>query len=671
MCHTRWAQLPLWLVLTTALPGVALAEGHAAGLQRASPATVARVQSSPGGRSSRGDEAAVSPSTQSPSKEQAAPGPTSIQTAAPVAAPSVGGGATASATVDEPLRVRLEAMAGQGRPTLAPRFPHIVLASVPVLEELYRRRGFLRVWQRQVQVSDLLGAIARTSEDGLDPGDFHPKGIKSILGEKGLAGLSGDARDDADLLLTDSLLRYIHDRLYGKVDPVAIDRKLHYADAPTLEALATRLGAALDASDLGDHLRHLVQEPPFYARLKEGLARCRGDAADGGWGSVPTGGKLAPGARDERVSALRERLRASGDYQGAAPADPKVYDKGLAEAVKAFQKLHGLVADGVVGGRTLVELNVPAEQRVEQIRVNLERMRWVYHDLPQDYLLVDVVGFRVYLMRGGDTQWSAKAQVGRADRQTPAFRDQVEYLEINPTWTVPPTILKDDILPKARVNPGYVAKKGLKAIDRSGRRVPLSAVNWNLPASTFPYVLRQDGGGDKAALGKIKFMFPNRFSVYLHDTPHRNLFDQPVRMTSSGCVRVDQPFELAERVLGDPERWTVDSLKGLVDSGKTRTVRLKEPLAIILAYWTADGLGDGKIRFREDRYGRDAAVLTALDTQTRIRVTLPQPPQPVPPPAPAEPDAPTEANAVPVTRLPAPEVAAKPGSVGAGKTSRL
>jgi murein L,D-transpeptidase YcbB/YkuD len=255
-------------------------------------------------------------------------------------------------------------------------------------------------------------------------------------------------------------------------------------------------------------------------------------------------------------------------------------------------------------------------------------------------------------------------QVGRADRQTPIFRDQVEYLELNPTWTVPPTILKDDILPKARLNPGYVAKKGLKAIDRNGRRVPLSAVNWNLPAHAFPYSLRQDGGGDKAALGKIKFMFPNRFSVYLHDTPSRGLFNQPVRMTSSGCVRVDKPFELAELVLDEPDRWSAANLKTLVGSGKTRTVRLKEPLTIILAYWTAEGLGGGQVRFRDDMYDRDAAVLAALTGDARLRVKMPPPlappPQPVPPgnDAPAEPTAPQEALHLPPTQAWHPAVAA-------------
>jgi L,D-transpeptidase YcbB len=613
-----------------------------------------------------------------PASVQTGPGSATPATALPaIQAPTVVPAVAQASEPDGPLRGRLETIAGQSGPTFAPGGHKVALASAPVLVELYRQRGNDLVWQRQGQVDALLRAIARSPEDGLDPADFHQQAILRTLGDKGLAGLQGQAREDADVLLSDSLLRYIHHRLFGKVDPVAIDRKLNYTEPAAIEDLANQIGAALDAPNLGAHLTDLVREPVFYSRLKEGLAKYRAAAARGGWGKIPAGPKLVQGARDGRVIALRQRLRVGGEYVKPDPADPKLFDADLKAAVIAFQKGHGLPADGVVGGQTLVDLNVPVEKRIEQIRVNLERMRWVYRDLPEDHLLVDIIGFQVHVMHGAEPLWTTKAQVGRPDRQTPTFRDQVEYLELNPTWTVPPTILKDDILPKARVNPAYVAKKGLKAIDRNGRSVPLSAVNWNHPAGSFPYTLRQDGGGEKAALGQIKFIFPNRFSVYLHDTPSRALFARPVRMTSSGCVRVDRPFELAERVLAQPERYSVASLKDLVASGKTRTVRLKRPLDIILSYWTAEGLGHGGVRFRGDIYGRDAAVLAALDGPARLRVKLPPPPEPasvpesVPTPelgpetAPggAQSPRPTEAEMAPVPQVPKSEVAAIPGDL--------
>ena len=674
MFQTRRIHLPLLLTLVANLPSVVLAETQPVG-QVDGPGKLQIQLTYPG-------QVSVPSLPLAPASVQAGPGSATAAPVLPAAqAPAADPSAVQPSEPDGPLRGRLETIAGQSRPTLAPGLPKVTLASAPVLVEFYRQRGNDRVWQRQGQVDSLLRAIARSPEDGLDPADFHQQAILRTLGDKGLAGLQGDARDDADLLLGDSLLRYIHHRLFGKVDPVAIDRKLNYTEPAAIEDLVTQLGVALDARDLGAHLTDLVREPVFYTRLKEGLAKYRASAARGGWGKIPAGPKLVQGVRDARVIALRQRLRAGGEYLWPDPADPKLFDPDLKVAVMAFQKGHGLPADGVVGGQTLVDLNVPVERRIEQVRVNLERMRWVYRDLPEDHLLVDIVGFQVHVMQGAETLWTTKVQVGRPDRQTPTFRDQVEYLELNPTWTVPPTILKDDILPKARVNPGYVAKKGLKAIDRNGRTVPLSAVNWNHPAGSFPYTLRQDGGGQKAALGQIKFIFPNRFSVYLHDTPSRGLFARPVRMTSSGCVRVDRPFELAERVLGQPERYSVAGLKELVASGKTRTVRLKRPLDIILSYWTAEGLGHGGVRFRGDIYGRDAAVLAALDGPARLRVKLPPPPEPVPAPesvptlelgpeaapdaSPGAPQAPrpTEAGKPPVTPVREPALTASQGGL--------
>jgi len=287
--------------------------------------------------------------------------------------------------------------------------------------------------------------------------------------------------------------------------------------------------------------------------------------------------------------------------------------------VLAFQKRHHLGVDGVVGPATLAAMNVTAEERVDQIRVNLERMRWVYDELPDNMLLVDIAGQEVQLRHGEKVVWASRVIVGRQERPTPVFRDQVEYLELNPRWTVPPTILKKDILPAMRKDPGYLKQKGLQVVTRDGEPVSPGSVDWSTPASKFPYMIRQPPG-DKNALGQIKFMFPNRFSVYLHDTPNRNLFQKPRRLFSSGCVRVERPWELAELVLNDPARWNQDTFAQIVAAKKTRWVHLAKPLPVILAYWTAEAGANGEVMFREDVYERDAAVLSALDGRGPIRV---------------------------------------------------
>jgi len=366
-------------------------------------------------------------------------------------------------------------------------------------------------------------------------------------------------------------------------------------------------------------MRRLSPQPAFYSRLKRGLADYRQIAAGGGWKPIPPGPNLEAGMRSDRVPAVRERLRVTGEYTGPDAQEPRLFDSAVANAVKSFQERHHLAVDGVVGPATLSAMNVRVEERIDQIRVNLERMRWVYDRLPDDYLLVDVAGQQIDLFRDGESRWRSRAIVGRQDRPTPVFRDEIEYLEFNPSWTVPPTILKQDILPNARKNPGYVNKKGLDVITRGGQKVSPYAVNWHVSAGAFPYQLRQPPGG-KNALGRVKFMFPNRFSVYLHDTPGRNLFEKPQRLFSSGCVRVENPMELAELVLNNRDRWNQEKFRSIVDSKRTRWIHLEEPLPIILAYWTADAGEDGRVRFREDVYHRDAQVLAALNGDGPLRL---------------------------------------------------
>jgi murein L,D-transpeptidase YcbB/YkuD len=360
------------------------------------------------------------------------------------------------------------------------------------------------------------------------------------------------------------------------------------------------------------------RRPEFYTRLQAGLARYRELAAAGGWPRIPEGQLLKAGMSDDRVPVIRERLRITGDYKGGEPPDSTGYDPELERAVRIFQERHTLGVDGIVGPATLAAMNVSAEQRVAQIRANLERMRWVGGDISGDYLLVDIAGQEVELYRNGELAWASRAIVGRPERQTPVFRDRIEYLELNPTWTVPPTILKEDILPKARKNPAVVRRKGLEVIDRRGNRIAPEGVDWSVSYNNLPYMLRQPPG-PRNALGQVKFMFPNRHSVYLHDTPDRGLFDKPRRIFSSGCVRVDRPLELAELLLDDRE-WNQSRFEALIDTQRPTTVHLREPVPVILYYWTAEADEQGVIRFREDIYGRDEAVLAALDDRGAAQV---------------------------------------------------
>jgi murein L,D-transpeptidase YcbB/YkuD len=292
----------------------------------------------------------------------------------------------------------------------------------------------------------------------------------------------------------------------------------------------------------------------------------------------------------------------------------------LAAAVRAFQARHRLPDDGVVGPGTLAELNVPVEARILQIRINLERARWVLHEtIPGDFVVVDVAGFEAAYIRDREPIWRARIQVGRPYRQTPIFRSKIDHVVFNPTWTVPPGILAKDILPAVRRDAGYLAHKGLDVIDRSGRKVDSAGIDWpRQSARSFPYVLRQEPGPDNA-LGRVKIGFPNPYAVYLHDTPSKALFEESARAFSSGCIRVEQPLELARLLLNDPREWDARAIDEVVTAGKTRTVRLRQPVPVLLMYWTIDPNVPGRTVFKRDPYGRDARLAQALDAPFRPR----------------------------------------------------
>lgn len=519
------------------------------------------------------------------------------------------------ASADDALRERLQALVDQKAPIVL----GVSLASTRLLDDFYRQRDYRYAWHDAQQVDDLLQLAEDSVSEGFRPSDFHAGEIIDSLAGLPPSDFPVPERVGVDLLLSDSLLRLIHHHRYGKVDPNSLDKKWNHMEGPYASDLVDDLEQAVAADDLQVWVEALAIKPAFYSRLKQGLARYREIAAAGGWPEVPAGKMLRPGMQDPRVPVVRERLRTTGDFQGPA-SDSARYDEDLQAAVLAFQSRHHLGTDSVVGPATLAAMNIMADERVDQIRVNLERMRWVSDGLPGDLVLVDIAGQEVQLFRDDEVVWKSRVIVGRPTRPTPVFRDQIEYLELNPNWTVPPTILKKDILPAMRKNPGYLKKKGLQVISRAGKPVSSESVNWQGSAASFPYMIRQPPGS-RNALGEVKFMFPNRYSVYLHDTPSRSLFSKPKRLYSSGCVRVERPWELAELVLNDPEHWNKERFESIVASKRTRRVDLKEPLPVVLAYWTAEAGADGAVKFREDVYARDAAVLSALyDEHGPIRI---------------------------------------------------
>jgi murein L,D-transpeptidase YcbB/YkuD len=485
----------------------------------------------------------------------------------------------------------------------------------------YESQQFQPAWQDASRLDVLITSLGELRDDGLDPDDYHYGTLQSYRLDLRMNRLTVQDRAHLDLLATDAFMLSLYHLYLGKVDPQKLSSQWNFSQRPVqvgdgLQRLAQRLAAG----EVRETYAAIRPQHVWYQRGRERLREYRGIAANGGWPIVPEGPTLKPGMRDPRVLALRQRLRVTKDLPATAPvpADASLYDAEVATAVQFFQQRHGLAADGAVGPGTRAALNVPVEARIDQIRVNLERARWTLHEIKGDFVLVDVAGFYVSYFKDDEPVWTSRVVVGRDERETPIFRSTITYVVFNPTWTIPPGILVKDKLPELKRNPGALKRMHIRVLDGSGREVDPYSINWHKygPSRLPPYQFRQDPGPDNA-LGLVKIMFPNPYLVYLHDSPAKSLYDQDQRTFSSGCIRVQQPFELAELVLNDPQ-WNQQSIQALVDSGETRTVNLAQPVPVLILYWTAQPRPDGQVIFRKDVYGRDPATLAALNSDYRL-----------------------------------------------------
>ncbi len=492
------------------------------------------------------------------------------------------------------------------------------LLTETVLAELYALRGYRPAWGDPTLVAELFDLLAGSADDGFDPEDYN---LDRLLDLRRRAAAAPEAvpERDLELLYTSSLLRFAYHQRFGKVNPQTLDSTWNFSRelAPGVDSART-MNEILDAGNLGAALASRIPRGPLYRDLQRALERYQSIAHAGGWTPVPAGGTLTVGVRDARVDAVRRRLVATGDLEEVVAPDPEVFDVTLADGVERFQDRHSLTVDGAVGPATLRAMNVPVEARVDQLRLSLERARWIMTGLDSSVVVVNIAAAQVYVLREGNLLWQRRAMVGRTYRQTPVFRGLMTYLEINPTWTVPPGILRADILPKVREDPGYLARSNMTLLDRSGRAVDPFTVDWQ-GLEGMPYVFRQEPGPTNA-LGLIKFMFPNEHFVFIHDTPNRALFERTERTFSSGCIRVEDPFSLAALLLRDPDNWGEDAVRGVVDTGETRRVRLADPWPVYILYWTAQADRDGTVRFFPDVYRRDARLLEELDGDVRFEL---------------------------------------------------
>jgi murein L,D-transpeptidase YcbB/YkuD len=471
------------------------------------------------------------------------------------------------------------------------------------LREFYIENEYIPVWVDIKGPLPKAMVLRKTLEnadvEGLDPQTYAVETLTKLWPSRDPAKMA-----QLELQLTNALLAYGVDVSYGRLDPKLID-PLWYIERPAAEPLAL-LRATVTNEDMNAALQALPPSQPGYKRLRDALARYQQIARNGGWPPLAEGPLLEFGSYHREVTFLRRRLQLEGDLVLSPIRDEEYFDRVVEHAVERFQVRYGLKMDGIVGPATRAAMNIPVTQRIELIKLNMERWRWLPRQLGQRYIMVNTAGFTLAAIENQQTQFTMWVIIGKPDWQTPVLNGMLDTLVFNPYWTVPRKIALDELIPQQRRNPNFFRQLGLR-VYRSGKELDPRNIDWRkVDKDHFPYLLRQDPG-PKNPLGRIKFLFSNKLQIYLHDTPRQSLFNHPTRAFSHGCVRVEDPLRLANFVLGTDAFWNEDKIKAMMagDNNMEVKVQVPQPLPIYLVYWTAWVEEDGGAFFRPDIYERD------------------------------------------------------------------
>lgn len=499
----------------------------------------------------------------------------------------------------------------------------------PDLIRFYRERGFKPVWVEPEGVN-VLGwklpqFLADTADHGLLPQDYHLACIRGLLEviEK-LASLAEPPRRpdrelpaQLDILLTDAFLTSASHLSLGKVSPETLYQQwLAPKNKPDIVSRLTRLQPD---QDLFGIYQGLLPGCRRYRELLQAGQKLRAIVESGGWDRVPEGPVLGRGDTDPRVEVLRHRLDTSSPGEEDSLGAGNVFDAVLEETIKGFQARHGLKTDGVVGRQTLAALNVPARQRLQTVLLNLERLRWLSCDFGKRYLLVNIADFTLQAYEDRKQKLSLKVVVGKKYHKTPVFSQKLRYLVLNPYWNVPRSIAVKEILPKVKQNPEYLVERHYQLLPGWQGEPPLdlSEIDWSgVNSKNFSWRFRQEPGPWNS-LGRIKFIFPNTFNVYIHDTPHKHLFEERGRAFSHGCIRVQHPLLLAAFVLKDDPDWSLERIREVLSGGERTVVNVPGNDLVDLTYATAWVDEAGRVNFRDDIYNRDQVLWEAMTTSSQ------------------------------------------------------
>ncbi len=471
--------------------------------------------------------------------------------------------------------------------------------------DFYTHRKFMPAWSDETLRENFIETLKEAEHEGLYIEDYHGERILSRVDN--LKKLDEKEKSELDVLLTDSFLKFGEHLLNGILDP----RELHSIwDTPRNEEdLMALLKEVTDKKDITiamDKLRpsHLVYKQ-LIASSKE-YNNLRTKSQD--WKDIPSGEMIKHNKRDARIPLIQERLKILG-YLDTIQAGVTENNKYIQNAIEKFQGDNGLQADGIIGNTTIELLNLDYQKRYEQIQVNLERWRWYPRDLGEHFIIVNIANFNLDVIKANDTVHRHRTMVGTEARKTPVFSEEIKFIVFNPTWTIPPTIQNDDVIPGMRKNSGYLASKKINVYDSSGNQVDPSGINWSSDDAK-RYTYMQNPGASNP-LGRVKIIYPNKYFIYLHDTPSQALFERNSRDQSSGCVRVEHAVDLAKYLLSDQDEYSSNVIDDIIAKGTTRQIKMKQKVNVHHFYWTA-WRENGETRFTADIYDYDRNTYEAL-----------------------------------------------------------
>lgn len=491
------------------------------------------------------------------------------------------------------------------------------LYSSVLLPGQYIESSFMPLWITHPdslgKVQQMLRYIESVEFHGLVPDHYHLAIISGLFDEitkDSSLVFNGNYLANLDLLLSDAYFILASHLYHGKIDPESLEAlwgiRRNKPDLP----FDKHLKEIIESESVESGFRNFYPPHPGYKAMVSEAKRLHLMLEDDFSVQIPQKQlSVKPGDSADYIADIKKKLEFLGLYQTDTLDNIYKYDDKAVEGIKKLQELFGFNTDGAIGKNTLKALNMPVKERINQLYVNMERMRWMPDSLEPLYVMVNIADYTLGAFRGSDTLITMRTIVGKNYRETPVFNSKITYLVMSPSWTVPPTIQRQDVIPEVSKNIGYLAGKNMKVFDSKGKAVDPSTVNWRRDGMR--YTIRQAPGASNA-LGKVKFMFPNKHNVYLHDTPSRELFKRDERTFSSGCIRIEKPFELAELLLSDMPDWTPERIRQAMNSGAERTVVLKSPVGVYIYYLTAWGTAAGKIHYRSDIYERDKEMQKAL-----------------------------------------------------------